>query len=152
MCRVSRGSSGLCWPIDILIITFILHRQASNQWKLPSPSISTSTGGLCRAALLRYIKTAAPWSNKQIPPGSAEGYPTSVNNAAFKHQSYAKWLVHRGGDGQQEKAEKQGLDRRDNERRSTQTDISIHLMQRCLPPLWGKYNTWRAIYITTWMS
>lgn len=106
-----------CWPIDIHIITFLLYRQASNQW---NPRLAFTLHlylywGLCGAVLLRYIKTAAPWSNKQIPPGSAEGYPTSVNNAAFKHQSYAKRLVHRGGDGQQEKAEKQGLDWRDNE-------------------------------------
>lgn len=34
-----------------------------------------------------------------MPPGSTKSYPTSVNNAAFKHQSYAKRLVHRGDRG-----------------------------------------------------
>ncbi len=122
-----------CWPTDILIITFLLYCQACNQW-IPRPAFVLHLHlywGLYGAALLRYIKTAAPWSNEQIPPGSAKGYPTSVNNAAFKHQSYAKRLVHRGGDGRQEKAEKQGLDWRDNERGSTQENISNYLTLRC---------------------
>lgn len=122
-----------CWPTDILIITFLLYCQACNQW-IPRPAFALHLHlywGLYGASLLRYIKTAAPWSNKQIPPGSAKGYPTSVNNAAFKHQSYAKRLVHRGGDGRQEKAEKQGLDRRDNEHRSTQENISSYLTLPC---------------------
>ena len=116
-----------------LIITFLPCCQAYNQW-IPRPAFALHLHlywGLYGAALLRYIKTAAPWSNEQIPPGSAKGYPTSVNNAAFKHQSYAKRLVHRGGDGRQEKAETQGLDWRDNERGSTQENISSYLTLLC---------------------
>lgn len=83
----------------------------------PIPGVGGA--GLEGAPELQYIKTTAPWSNKQIPCGSAQGYPTSVNNAAFKHQSYAKRLVHRGGDGSRQEAGKRGLDRWDNERQSS---------------------------------
>lgn len=122
-----------CWPTDIFIITFFLHLQAYNQW-IPRPFWPTASSlywGLYGAELLRYIKTAAPWSNEQIPPGSAKGCPTSVNNAAFKHQSYAKRPIRRGGDVRQEKAGKQGLDWRDNERRSRQEDINSYLTVPC---------------------
>lgn len=100
-CRVSSVPSSLAdQPSNVHILSAV-----SGLQPMDSPSFALSLHlcwGLYGAVLFWYIKTAAPWSNKQIPPGSAKGYPTSANNAAFKHQSYAKCLVHRGGDGQQE--------------------------------------------------
>lgn len=69
-----------CWPIDILIITFLLYCQACNQWipVLLSPSVSTYTGGFTERRCFDTLKLLPHDQTSKYLPGQQRATPRQL--------------------------------------------------------------------------